>query len=102
MPEPIIITIAHTLGKDEALRRIKPVLGKASESFPMLTVEVENWSGNKMDFRVRALRQAAFGTVQVADDYVRLEVTLPWLLHKFGEAVQKTIRSRGQILLEKK
>lgn len=102
MPEPIIITIAHTLGKDEALRRIKPALGKASESFPMLTVEVENWSGDKMDFRVRALRQVASGTVQVADDYVRLEVTLPWLLHKFGEAVQKTIRSRGQILLEKK
>ena len=102
MPEPIIITIDHTLGKDEALRRIKPALGKASESFPMLTVEVENWSGDKMDFRVRALRQAASGTVQVADDYVRLEVTLPWLLHKFGEAVQKTIRSRGQILLEKK
>jgi hypothetical protein len=102
VPEPIIITIAHTLGKDEALRRIKPALGKASESFPMLTVEVENWSGDKMDFRVRALRQAASGTVQVADDFVRLEVTLPWLLHKFGEAVQKTIRSRGQILLEKK
>jgi hypothetical protein len=102
VPEPIIITIAHTLGKDEALRRIKPALGKASESFPMLRVEVENWSGDKMDFRVRALRQAASGTVQVADDYVRLEVTLPWLLHKFGEAVQKTIRSRGQILLEKK
>ncbi len=102
MPEPIIITIAHTLGKDKALRRIKPALGKASESFPMLTVEVENWSGDKMDFRVHALRQAASGTVQVADDYVRLEVTLPWLLHKFGEAVQKTIRSRGQILLEKK
>jgi hypothetical protein len=102
VPEPIIITIDHTLGKDEALRRIKPALGKASESFPMLTVEVENWSGDKMDFRVRALRQAASGTVQVADDYVRLEVTLPWLLHKFGEAVQKTIRSRGQILLEKK
>jgi hypothetical protein len=29
--------------------------------------------------------------VQVADDNVRLEVTLPWLLHKFGEVVQKKI-----------
>jgi hypothetical protein len=27
---------------------------------------------------------------------------LPWLPHKFGEAVQKTIAGRGQILLEKK
>jgi hypothetical protein len=42
------------------------------------------------------------GNVQVGEDSVRLEVTLPWLLHKFAEAVQKTIAGRGQILLEKK
>lgn len=29
---------AHKLGKDEALRRIKPALGKASENFPVLTM----------------------------------------------------------------
>jgi hypothetical protein len=55
-----------------------------------------------MDFWVRALGQVAAGNVQVADDSVRLEVTLPWLLHKFAETVQKTIGSRGRILLEKK
>ena len=55
-----------------------------------------------MDFRVRALGQVAAGNVQVGEDSVRLEVTLPWLLHKFGEAVQKTIGGRGRILLEKK
>jgi hypothetical protein len=40
-----------------------------------------------MDFRVRALGQAGSGNLQVADEYVWLEVTLPWLLHKFGEVV---------------
>jgi hypothetical protein len=30
-----IVKIAHKLGKEEALRRIKPALGKASSSFPM-------------------------------------------------------------------
>jgi hypothetical protein len=44
----------------------------------------------------------ATGNVQVADDSVRLEVTLPWLLHKFGEALQKTIAWRGRILPQKK
>jgi hypothetical protein len=33
---------------------------------------------------------------------VRLEVTLPWLLHKFAAAVQKTISGQGRVLLEKK
>lgn len=102
MSEPLVITIPHKLGKEEALRRVRPALGKASESFPVLKVEDEVWSGDRLDFRVRALGQVAAGNVQVGDENVRLEVTLPWLLHKFGEAVQKTIAGRGRILLEKK
>jgi hypothetical protein len=102
MSDPLVITIPHKLGKEEALRRVKPALGKAASSFPVLKVEKEIWSGDHLDFRVRALGQVAAGTVQVGDDSVRLEVTLPWLLHKFGEAVQKTISGRGRTLLEKK
>ena len=102
MSEPLVITIAHQLGKEEALRRLKPALGAAQKNISIMAVEEEKWSGDRMDFRVRAVGQVASGNVQVADDHVRLEVTLPWLLHKFGEVVQKTIRSRGQILLEKK
>jgi hypothetical protein len=99
---PLVVAIPHKLGKDEALRRIKPALSKASSSFPVLSVEEEVWSGDRMDFRVRALGQVAAGNVQVGEDNVRLEVTLPWLLHKFAKAVQKTIEGRGQVLLEKK
>ena len=44
MAEPLVITIQHRLGKEEALRRIKPALGRASESFPVLKVEEEVWS----------------------------------------------------------
>ena len=102
MAGPLVITISHELGKEEALRRIRPSLGKAAESFPVLKVDEEVWSDDRMDFRVRALGQIAVGNVQVADDNVRLEVTLPWLLHKFAEAVQTTISGRGRILLEKK
>ncbi|MGE5510595.1 MAG: polyhydroxyalkanoic acid system family protein [Bacteroidota bacterium] len=102
MSEPLVITIPHKLGKQEALRRIRPALGKASQSFPVLTVEQEMWSGDRLDFRVRAMGQVAAGIVHIGDDTVRLEVTLPWLLHKFGQAVQRTIEGRGRILLEKK
>ena len=38
MPEPLVVKIPHKLGKEEALRRIKPPFGKASSSFPMLAV----------------------------------------------------------------
>ena len=54
-----------------------------------------------MMFRVRALGQAIGGNVDVADDHVRIEVTLPWLLQKFAQAAQAAIKSRGQVLLDK-
>ncbi len=84
------------------MRRVRPALAKASTSFPVLKVEEETWSGTRMNFRVRALGQAASGTVQVENSSVRLEVTLPWLLHKFAQTVQQTLQGRGRILLEKK
>jgi hypothetical protein len=102
MSDPVVITIPHKLGREEALRRVKPALGKASESFPVLQVEEEVWAGDRLTFRVRALGQVAAGSVDVGDASVRLEVTLPWLLHRFAQAVQRTIEGRGRILLEKK
>ena len=102
MSEPLVVTIGHKLGKEEALRRLKPALAKASSSFPVLVIEEEIWSGERMSFRVRALGQVAAGTVDVGDDQVRVEVTLPWMLHKFAQVLQKTIAGRGRVLLEKK
>jgi hypothetical protein len=102
MAGPLVIIIPHQLGKDEALRRLKPALGTASLNFPVLKVEEEVWFGERLDFRVGALGQVAVGNVQVGEDNVRVEVTLPWLLHKFGEVVQRTIQGRGRILLGKK
>lgn len=80
MSGPLIVTIPHKLGKEEALRRVKPALSRASESFPVLKVEQEVWSGDRMEFRVRAMGQVAAGNIQVGDNDVRLEVTLPWQL----------------------
>jgi hypothetical protein len=102
MSEPLVITIPHRLGKDEALKRVQPALGTVSRTFPAIKVEEEVWSGHRMTFRVRALNQVASGTVTIEDDYVRLEAVLPWLLHRFAQAIQKTVAGRAKVLLEKK
>jgi hypothetical protein len=44
----------------------------------------------------------ASGNVQVADEHVRMEVTMPWPLHNFSTAVQKAISGRRRVVLEKK
>jgi hypothetical protein len=102
MPTPLIVSIPHQLGRDEARRRLQTGLSRAASSVPVLKVDEERWAGDRMIFRIRALGQGAAGHLDVADDHVRLEVTLPWLLQKFAEAAQLAIKSRGHLLLEKK
>jgi hypothetical protein len=102
MSAPLVVSIPHQLGRDEAMRRLKTGLTRAASSVPVLKVDEERWEDNRMIFRVRALGQAASGHLDVADDHVRLEVTLPWLLQRFAEAAQVAIRKRGNLLLTKR
>ena len=102
MPQPLIVSIPHRLGREESTRRLKGGLSRAAASVPVLQVDEERWEGERMFFRVRALGQAASGQIDVAEDHVRLEVMLPRLLQKFAEAAQTVIRDRGRLLLTKR
>lgn len=102
MAKPIVVTIPHKLGKDEAIRRLKSGLGSVSTSVPILKIEEETWDNNRLSFRLAALGQTAQGSADVEDDNVRVEVVLPWFMQKVAEVVQTAIASRTQILLEKK
>ena len=102
MSAPLVVSIPHRLGREEAAKRLKGGLSRAAASVPVLSVDEERWEGDRMFFRVRAIGQAATGQIDVADDHVRLEVVLPWLLQRFAEKAQSLIRERGQLLLTKK
>lgn len=102
MSAPLVVSIPHQLGRQEAVHRLKGGLSRAAASVPVLAVDEERWDGDRMFFRVRALGQAASGHVEVGDDHVRLEVTLPWLLQHFARMAQATIRDRGTLLLTKR
>jgi hypothetical protein len=101
MSAPLVVSIPHRLGREEAVRRLKTGLGRAAASIPVMQVEEERWSGDTMNFRIRAIGQIATGQVDVADDHVKVQVVLPWLLQRFAEMAQATIRKRGQLLLTK-
>jgi len=103
MDAPLVVEIPHRLGKDEAVRRLKGGLGRASAHYGnVMQVHEEIWSGDRLSFRVEALRQMVSGTVDVRDDNVRIEVTLPWLLARLASGIQAAIRKSGTLLLEKK
>ena len=81
MTAPLVVSIPHRLGKQEAVRRLKTGLGQARTNFGhLMSVDEEVWNGDCLTFRVRALGQSANGTIAVAEDHLRLEVSLPLLL----------------------
>src|ERR1700748_90609 len=102
MSAPFVVSIPHRLGRDEAARRLQGGLSRAASSVPVLTVDEERWDGDQMFFRIRALGQPASGHIEVADDHVRVEVMLPWLLQRFAQMAQTAIRERGTLLLTKR
>jgi hypothetical protein len=102
MSKPLVVTISHSLGKEEAVNRLKGGLAKATTTLPMFSLDEEAWTGDRMQFRMSAMGHQAFGNVDVADDNVRIEITLPWLLQRFGEMIQGAIQKKGEVLLEHK
>ncbi len=102
MSAPLVVSIPHQLGREEAIRRLKTGLTRAVASIPVLKVDEERWEDNRMIFRIRAIGQAASGSVDVEEDYVRLEIVLPWLLQRFAQAAQIAIKNRGNLLLAKR
>ena len=48
MPQPLVISVPHSLGKEEAVRRLKSGLATAQSQFrQFFTVQEEIWSGDR-------------------------------------------------------
>ncbi len=103
MTKPLIVSIPHSLGKAEATRRLRDGVGQMKSQFgdKIATVE-EQWAGDRLNFRVGALGQTVTGHLDVADDSVRVEVQLPWVLAMVAEKARGLIQKQGTLLLEKK
>jgi hypothetical protein len=103
MSKPLIVSIPHHLGREEAARRIKSGLATARAHYStFLNIQEETWSGDRLTFNVSLLGQGASGLIDFADDHVRLEVTLPWLIAQIVEKFTPAIRKEGTLMLEKK
>ena len=103
MSTPVTISVPHRLGKAEALRRLQTGLGRMRTNLStLIAIEQEVWSGDTLRFQMRGLGQTAAGTIEVLDDSLRIEVTLPWLLAKLAERLAPAMRREATLLLEKK
>jgi Putative polyhydroxyalkanoic acid system protein (PHA_gran_rgn) len=103
MSKPLIVSIPHQLGRAEAERRIKSGLAAARTNYSALfRIQEETWAGDRLLLNVSTLGQSVSGVIDFADDHVRLELTLPWLLALIAEKVTPVIRKEATLMLEKK
>jgi hypothetical protein len=100
---PLIVLVPHNLGKEEANRRLRSGIDRLQESFAgKLSVIDEAWAGDHLDFRVTVLGQAASGTIDVAEDNVRLAVQLPRFLMFLAAKARALVERQGRLMLDKK
>lgn len=103
MNEPVTVTVSHRLGRAEAVRRLKDGFAKTKGDLGgIIAIEQETWEGDTLRFHMRALGQTAAGTIEVLEDALRIEVSLPWLLAKAAKRLLPILRKETTLLLEDK
>ena len=101
MNEPVTVTVSHRLGKAEATRRLKDGFSRANGNLGgLIAIDQETWEGDTLRFNMRALGQVASGTIEVLEDALRIEVSLPWLLAKAANRLLPILRKETSLLLE--
>ncbi len=103
MNDTVTVIIGHRVGKVEAVRRLKE--GFASNRGhlgAMIAIEQETWEGDTLRFHMRALGQSATGSIEVLEDAMRIEVSLPWLLAKAAKRLAAILRKEATLFLEEK
>ena len=99
--EPITVTISHRLGRDEAKRRLENGLSTIRTEIGAYIKSLDySWDGYTLNFRVSALMQTITGRIEVYEEFVRVELGLPLLLHMAAKRIIGQIQSRGAALLE--
>ena len=100
--DTVTATIGHRLGRSEAVRRIKEGFERTNGHLGPIAIEQNAWDGDTLRFRMRALGQTAAASIEVLEDAVRIEVTLPSLLAKVAKRFLPILRKEATLFLEKK
>lgn len=102
MNQPIEVDLPHSLGRDEARRRIAANIHKLEEHIPGGATQMDtHWTGDELNLNVTALGQTVAAKIAVEETKVRLRVTLPPMLAMFARPIEAALNAKGKdVLLE--
>jgi hypothetical protein len=103
---PVTVNIPHSLGKEEARRRIADGFGRLQQQMTsgigaMVSMQ-ERWEGDRLHFEGSGLGQKISGRLDVRDDSVQIQLDLPEILAAIADRISGKLQKEGQKLLEKK
>lgn len=94
------VTVQHQLGKDEALRRIKAILGEAKNNGSGRISDVqETWTDDGGSYSFKVAGFSVNGSIDVRDTDVEIDVTYPLAARPFKETIESTLRDRAESVL---
>ena len=101
MPVATQIDVPHSLGRDEARRRLKARIGELSRHIPGGMADVQaSWPAeDRMDLTVAALGQTVRGNLLVEESRIHVELMLPPMLAFMGGVIADAMRDKGGKLL---
>lgn len=99
---PICVELPHSLGAEEAKRRMQGSIGRLKDHIPGGAAVQSGWSGDRMNLGVKAMGQDVRATLDVEDKLIRVQLDLPPMLSLFRGQIEGLLRKQGGALLEDK
>lgn len=101
MAEPTIIDISHSLGREEAKRRMESRVGKLASHIPGGAATVtSSWpSADRMALTVSTMGVEVPCTIDAEDTRLRVTLHLPGMLSLMAGPISAVVRQQGEGLM---
>ena len=94
------ISIPHSLGEEEATRRIQKLITQSKPQWEgMVSNLEEQWVGNKGEFSFKVMGKNVSGVIQVHPNSADVGVKLPLSLLPFRSKIEGELTTRARELL---
>ena len=100
MSKEILVVLPHSLGREEARRRVGEAIERARGGIGqgLINADVKWPNPDHADLSVGALGQTVSAQIDVQEAEVRVRVLLPWLLASLAGKVTERIQQAGATL----
>ena len=100
MGKDFVVTVPHSLTQEEALSRVKKLLGELKQAYGSQVSDVrEQWDGSTCNFSLKMRVFKIQGSIKVRSEVVELNGKMPTGTGRYENKVRTLIEDRAKALL---